>query len=506
MSENDIVLEVRDITKTFPGVKALDGVSFQIRRGEVHALLGANGAGKSTLIKIIAGMYGRDSGEILMDGQPVQIRNPIDAQNLGISVVFQELTVFPDLNVLENIFMNREITRGALYDWKAMKRKTQQIIDDLGLSFKLTDRVGDLPIAQQQMVEIVKAVSFDAKVLILDEPTSSLSAKETERLFGIMRKLHEKGTTIIYISHRLDEIYQNCERITLIRDGKWILTRELEGFSREDLISNMIGRNLGAEFPTKNNEIGDEILRVEHFDHPGVFNDISFTLHKGEVLGFAGLVGAGRTEVMRALYGAYSKSGGKVFKNGQEIQIRSPQDALKQGIVYATESRKDDGLFMGRSILENVSVSSLSRFSHPLIDQRTERKEVSRVTEELKLVCSGLEQHAMNLSGGNQQKVCLAKWLLTEPEVFILDEPTKGIDVGARAEFYRIINELAEKGAGVIVVSSEEPELIGICDRILVMREGNLTGEVQDVPHQTDVERQLMVYMMGAGRGQDQAS
>lgn len=506
MSENDIVLEVRDITKTFPGVKALDGVSFQIRRGEVHALLGANGAGKSTLIKIIAGMYGRDSGEILMDGQPVQIRNPIDAQNLGISVVFQELTVFPDLNVLENIFMNREITRGALYDWKAMKRKTQQIIDDLGLSFKLTDRVGDLPIAQQQMVEIVKAVSFDANVLILDEPTSSLSAKETERLFGIMRKLHEKGTTIIYISHRLDEIYQNCERITLIRDGKWILTRELEGFSREDLISNMIGRNLGAEFPTKNNEIGDEILRVEHFDHPGVFNDISFTLHKGEVLGFAGLVGAGRTEVMRALYGAYSKSGGKVFKNGQEIQIRSPQDALKQGIVYATESRKDDGLFMGRSILENVSVSSLSRFSHPLIDQRTERKEVSRVTEELKLVCSGLEQHAMNLSGGNQQKVCLAKWLLTEPEVFILDEPTKGIDVGARAEFYRIINELAEKGAGVIVVSSEEPELIGICDRILVMREGNLTGEVQDVPHQTDVERQLMVYMMGAGRGQDQAS
>lgn len=506
MSENDIVLEVRDITKTFPGVKALDGVSFQIRRGEVHALLGANGAGKSTLIKIIAGMYGRDSGEILMDGQPVQIRNPIDAQNLGISVVFQELTVFPDLNVLENIFMNREITRGALYDWKAMKRKTQQIIDDLGLSFKLTDRVGDLPIAQQQMVEIVKAVSFDAKVLILDEPTSSLSAKETERLFGIMRKLHEKGTTIIYISHRLDEIYQNCERITLIRDGKWILTRELEGFSREDLISNMIGRNLGAEFPTKNNEIGDEILRVEHFDHPGVFNDISFTLHKGEVLGFAGLVGAGRTEVMRALYGAYSKSGGKVFKNGQEIQIRSPQDALKQGIVYATESRKDDGLFMGRSILENVSVSSLSRFSHPLIDQRTERKEVSRVTEELKLVCSGLEQHAMNLSGGNQQKVCLAKWLLTEPEVFILDEPTKGIDVGARAEFYRIINELAEKGAGVIVVSSEEPELIGICDRILVMREGNLTGEVQDVPHQTDVERQLMVYMMGAGRSQDQAS
>ena len=506
MNENDIVLEVRDITKTFPGVRALDKVSFQVRRGEVHALLGANGAGKSTLIKIIAGMYGKDSGEILMDGKPVQIRNPIDAQNLGVSVVFQELTVFPDLNVLENIFMNREITHGGFYDWKAMKSKTQQIIDELDLGFKLTDRVGNLPIAQQQMVEIVKAVSFDAKVLILDEPTSSLSAKETERLFGIMRKLHEKGTTIIYISHRLDEIYNNCERITLIRDGRWILTRELDGFPREELISNMIGRNLEAEFPAKNNKVGEELLRVEHFDHPGAFHDISFTLHRGEVLGFAGLVGAGRTEVMRALYGAYSKSGGKVFKDGKELNIRSPQDALKHGIIYATESRKDDGLFMGRSILENVSISSLDRFSHPLLDQRTERKEVSRVTEELKLVCSGLGQHAMNLSGGNQQKVCLAKWLLTDPEVFILDEPTKGIDVGAKAEFYRIINELAEKGAGVIVVSSEEPELIGICDRILVMREGEMTGEVCDVPHQKDVERQLMAYMMGVKDDQTQAS
>ena len=506
MDENNVVLEVREITKTFPGVRALDKVSFQIRRGEIHALLGANGAGKSTLIKIIAGMYGRDSGEILMDGQPVTIRNPVDAQNLGISVVFQELTVFPDLNVLENIFMNREITHGGFYDWKAMKKKTQQIIDELDLDFKLTDRVGNLPIAQQQMVEIVKAVSFDAKVLILDEPTSSLSAKETERLFDIMRKLHNKGTTIIYISHRLDEIYNNCERITLIRDGRWILTRELEGFPRNELISNMIGRNLEAEYPAKQNKIGSELLRVEHFEHKNSFHDISFTLHKGEVLGFAGLVGAGRTEVMRAIYGAYGKIGGKVYKNGQEIIIRTPEDALKHGIIYATESRKDDGLFMGRSILENVSISSLDRFSHPLIDQRSERAEVSKITEELKLVCSGLEQHAMNLSGGNQQKVCLAKWLLTEPEIFILDEPTKGIDVGAKAEFYRIICELAEKAAGVIVVSSEESELIGICDRILVMREGIMTGEVKDVQNQDDVERQLMACMMGVHNDQTQVS
>lgn len=501
MSEQDTILEVRGISKSFPGVKALDNVSFQIRRGEVHALLGANGAGKSTLIKIIAGMYSKDAGSILIDGQEVQIKTPLDSQALGISVVFQELTVFPDLSVLENIFINRELLRGGIfYDWKHMKEKTQQIIDELGLGFKLTDKVGNLPIAQQQMVEIVKAVSFDAKILILDEPTSSLSAKETERLFEIMRKLHDKGTTIIYISHRLDEIYNNCQRITLLRDGQWILTRDLEGFSREDLISNMIGRNLASEFPPKTNQIGEERLRVEHFTKGNTFQDVSFTLHKGEVLGFAGLVGAGRTELMRAIYGAYPKESGTVFYKGKEIVIRSPLDALKHGIIYATESRKDDGLFMGRSILENVSVSSLGRFCHPLLDQRAERREVERVTSELKVKCSGLHQDAMNLSGGNQQKVCLAKWLLTNPDVFILDEPTRGIDVGAKAEFYRIINELAEKGASVIVVSSEEQELMGICDRILVMHEGRVTGEVADVPHQENLERQLMVYMMDQGQ------
>lgn len=499
MSEQDTILEVRGISKSFPGVKALDQVSFEIRRGEIHALLGANGAGKSTLIKIIAGMYSKDAGSILIDGQEVQIKTPLDAQALGISVVFQELTVFPDLSVLENIFINRELLKGIFYDWKHMKEKTQQIIDELGLGFKLTDKVGNLPIAQQQMVEIVKAVSFDAKILILDEPTSSLSAKETERLFEIMRKLHEKGTTIIYISHRLDEIYDNCQRITLLRDGEWILTRDLEGFSREELISNMIGRNLASEFPTKGNQIGEERLRVEHFTYQNVFKDVSFSVRKGEVLGFAGLVGAGRTELMRAIYGAYPKESGTVFYEGEQITIRSPLDALRHGIIYATESRKDDGLFMGRSILENVSVSSLKRFSHPLLDQRAERREVEKFTRELRVKCSGLNQDVMNLSGGNQQKVCLAKWLMTDPDIFILDEPTRGIDVGAKAEFYRIINELAEKGASVIVVSSEEQELMGICDRILVMHEGRITGEVADVPHQEDLERKLMVYMMDEG-------
>ncbi len=502
MSEHENILEIRGISKTFPGVKALDDVSFQIRRGEIHALLGANGAGKSTLIKIIAGMYSRDSGEILMDSEVAQIRNPIDSQNLGVSVVFQELTVFPDLTVLENIFMNRELTKHGFYDWKAMRKRTQEIIDELDLGFKVSDRVGSLPIAQQQMVEIVKAVSFDAKVLILDEPTSSLSAKETERLFGIMQKLHEKGTTIIYISHRLDEIYANCERITLLRDGKWILTRDLKDLPREELISNMIGRSLAAEFPPKTNTVGEELLRAENFSSPGVFENISFTLHAGEVLGFAGLVGAGRTEVMRALYGAYPKTSGKVYLNGNEIRIKSPQDALQNGIVYATESRKDDGLFMGRSIQENVSVSSLKRFCHPLLDKREEHREVMRVTDQLNLVCSSLNQHAVNLSGGNQQKVCLSKWLLTDPKIFILDEPTKGIDVGAKAEFYRIINELAERGAGIIVVSSEEQELIGICDRIVAMHEGRLTGEIADVPNKSGVERQLMVYMMNADNAQ----
>ncbi len=501
MKENDYILELQGITKSFPGVKALDDVSFQIRRGEVHALLGANGAGKSTLIKIIAGMYARDSGNILMDGAQVQIRTPLDAQNLGISVVFQELTVFPDLTVLENIFMNRELERHGLYDWRAMRERTQSIIDELDLNFGVNDKLSALPIAQQQMVEIVKAVSFGAKVLILDEPTSSLSAKETEKLFSIMGKLHEKGTTILYISHRLDEIYSNCERITLLRDGKWILTRDLEGFPREELISNMIGRNLAAEFPAKTNRVGEVLLRVEGFSHPASFQDVSFELRRGEVLGFAGLVGAGRTEVMRALYGAYPKSAGRIALDGREITIRSPLDALKNGIVYATESRKDDGLFMGRSILENVSVSSLDKFSHPFLDQRSETGAVERVVGTLNVRYAGLGQHVVNLSGGNQQKICLAKWLLTEPRVFILDEPTKGIDVGAKAEFYRIINDLAEGGAGVIVISSEEQELIGICDRILVMHEGRISGEVAGVPGRDGVERLLMVYMMDAERG-----
>ncbi len=504
MSESENILEVKGISKSFPGVKALDQVSFGIRRGEIHALLGANGAGKSTIIKIIAGMYTRDEGEILIDGRQVAIRNPVDAQNLGISVVFQELAVFPDLNVLENIFMNREVTRGGLYNWKEMRRRTQEIIDELGLGFKVTDRVGSLPIAQQQMVEIVKAVSFNAKILILDEPTSSLSAKETERLFEIMRKLHEKGTTIIYVSHRLDEIYRNCERLTLLRDGQWVLMRDLAGFPRVELISNMIGRTLEAEFPTKTNTVGDEILRAENFTAPGVFENISFTLRRGEVLGFAGRVGAGRTELMRAIYGAHSKTSGTVYLNGKKAVIRSPRDALKYGIVYATENRKSDGLLMSRSILENVSLSSLSKFAHPLIDRRAERKEVERAAGDLKVKCSSLSQHAANLSGGNQQKVCLAKWLLTDPQIFILDEPTKGIDVGAKAEFYRIINELAERGAAVIVVSSEETELMGMCDRILVMHEGVMTGEIDDVPHAENVERRLMEYMMNAG--QDQAS
>ena len=501
MSE-DIILEIKGISKTFPGVKALDDVSFQVRRGEIHALLGANGAGKSTLIKIIAGQYSRDCGEILIDGQPVQIRQPVDSQNLGISVVFQELTVFPDLTVTENIFVNRELTRRGFTDHKAMKQRAQEIIDELELDFKPGDRVGNLSIAQQQMVEIVKAVSFDSRILILDEPTSSLSAKETEHLFEIMRKLHEKGTTIIYISHRLDEIYANCQRITLLRDGKWILTRDLEGFARSELISNMIGRSLAAEFPQKTNTVGEEILRAENFMHPGVFENISFTLHKGEVLGFAGLVGAGRTEVMRAIYGAYSKVSGDVYMEGKKLSIRQPADALKAGIIYATESRKDDGLLMGRSIQENVSVSSLDQFCHPLLDQRAERREVERVTSELHLVSAGLQQNAGSLSGGNQQKVCLAKWLLTTPKVFILDEPTKGIDVGAKAEFYRIINDLATGGSAVIVVSSEESELIGVCDRILVMHEGRMTGEVQDVPGRQDVERKLMEYMMDAADAQ----
>lgn len=375
-----------------------------------------------------------------------------------------------------------------------MRKRTAEILEELGMDFGINDKVNTLSIAQQQMVEIAKAVSFDAEIIILDEPTSSLSTKETEKLFEVMQKLHNRGITLIYISHRLDEIYRNCERITLLRDGKWVLTEDLENLPREQLISQMIGRKMEDEFPPKTHQIGEELMRVENFESD-YFHNINFTLKKGEVLGFAGLVGAGRTEVAKAIFGSFPKKSGDVYLNGKKLNISSSAAALKSGIAYATEDRKVEGLLLSRSIRENISISSLKDITRAkIINRKEEKRLVNEKIQELQIKAGNIEQEAVNLSGGNQQKVCLAKWLLTSPEVLILDEPTRGIDVGAKAELYKIINELASEGVGIIVISSEESELIGLCDRILVMYEGNITGEITEVEN---CEEALMQYMLG---------
>jgi len=498
MAEHDsnIIMEFQGVTKTFPGVKALDNVSFQVREGEIHALMGANGAGKSTLIKIIAGMYHMDEGIIRIAGKDyTDLKNGAFSQSLGVRVVFQELNILPDLTVTENIFINNELTKGPFYKWKEMQEKTEQIIKQFGLDFHATDKVVSLSIAQQQMVEILRAVSFGAKIIILDEPTSSLSNKETELLFDTMRKLKAQGVTQIYVSHRLDEIYNNCDRITLLRDGKWILTRDLSDFPREELIRNMIGRKLDEEFPVRNVSIGEEVLRIDNFSDKKYFHNISFSVRKGEVLGIAGLVGAGRTELAKSIFGEFPRETGTIYLHGKQVNFGNSEAALAHGVAYATEDRKKEGLMLNLNLKENITISSLKQVvSRGLLQHKKEKELANKYMQALQVKANSIEEKAISLSGGNQQKVCLAKWLMTKPEVLILDEPTRGIDVGAKAEFYRIIGDLAQQGVAVIVISSEEPELIGLCDRIIVMCNGELSGEITEVP---GCDEQLMTYMLG---------
>lgn len=494
--DKDIILEMNGICKQFPGVKALDNVSLKIRKGEIHALVGANGAGKSTLMKILAGIFPQDKGDIYLFGKKVTINNSSHAQRLGISIVFQELNVIPHLSVLENIFLNREsIKTGIFYDWKAMERQVYKIMEELGVEFEPHQKIKDMPIANQQMVEITKAVSAGASIIILDEPTSSLSAKEVEKLFSIMKNLKKKEVAIIFISHRLDEIFRVCDRVTVLRDGKLITTSDIKDTNSEELVKNMIGRDLKEEFPKRQSKIGKEILKVKGLSLAGCFHNISFTLHQGEVLGLGGLVGSGRTELAKAIFGALQYDQGQIFLEEKIIAPRSPQDALRLGIAYVTEDRKVEGLLLSRSVKENVTLSSLKKIlSYGFINKKLEKASVDEMINSLLIKTSGSEQKVINLSGGNQQKVSLAKWLLTKPKVIILDEPTRGIDVGAKAEFYALINKLAEEGAGIILISSEQAELIGLCDKLVVLREGQISGEL--IPSD-NCEEQLMRYMMG---------
>ena len=471
-------LQLEGITKRFPGVLALDGVDFDVAAGEIHCLLGENGAGKSTLMKILSGAYQKDSGRICIDSKEVEIVNPQAAERLGISIIYQELNLIPALTVTENIFLGRElVSRTGRIDSAAMRKEAQEILDTLQISLASDAVIRSLSMGKQQMVEIAKAITRGGRILIMDEPTASLGSSEIRELFEIIRQRARAGTAIIYISHRLEELFEIGDRVTVIRDGRKIATRKVADTTRGELISLMVGRDINEQYQRKPTTPGPELLRVEHLDTPSGLKDVSFTLHAGEVLGFAGLVGSGRTELMRAIFGADRKTKGKVYLNGKLAAVPNPEAAVRNKIGFLTEDRKAQGLFLAHTVARNVTISALERMGPPLrLNAKVEQSEVQNLIQALRIRTPSAQQIVRNLSGGNQQKTVIARWLFTKSKILIFDEPTRGVDVGAKAEIYNIIDELARSGVGIILVSSDLPEILTISDRIAVMSRGHLTG------------------------------
>ncbi len=488
MSTATPFLEMRAITKTFPGVRALDGVSFDLHRGELHALVGENGAGKSTLMKILAGVYPHPEygGEIIIDGQVRQFSGVRDAEEAGIAVIFQELSLIKEMSVGENIFLGREPRRFGVIRWEELYRRAQQLLDDVHLDIDPHTPIRNLGIGQQQLVEIAKALSHEARILVLDEPTAALTDAEVATLFGILRKLRARGVGMIYISHKLEEVFSISDRITVLRDGRTVDTRATSEFDEAQVIARMVGREVGDIFPAVDHQQGEVVfavqgLSVEDPVVPGkrLVKDISFSVRRGEVLGIAGLMGAGRSDLLMGIFGAHAgRVTGEVRIDGQRARITSPADAIKQGIGFVTEDRKRFGLVLDQSILNNMTLAGLKRISGRFITSLgAESAAGERSMKELRVKANSVFTIANTLSGGNQQKVVLAKWLLTNPRVLFLDEPTRGIDVGAKQEIYALINRLAKSGLAIVLVSSELPEVLGLADRIMVLHEGRLTGE-----------------------------
>ena len=486
MAEQKNVLEARNVSKAFFGVKVLSDVNFSIRSGEVHALMGENGAGKSTLMKIIMGIYKGDSGETLFEGNPVEIRGARDALDLGITMIHQELNPIPAMTVAENVFVGREARMGRTHfvSKREQNQKTQELLERYNMADRVSPsmKMRELSIAQIQMMEIIKAVSYNAKVIIMDEPTSSLSENETRELFKTIGLLKKNGVGIVYISHRMEEVFELSDRISVLRDGQMIGCLERDEASRDRIISMMVGRALSSGYPRSNAKKGKVILSAKSLSRKGVFENISFDVREGEILGFAGLVGAGRSEVMRALVGYDRLDSGDLAVEGKKIAIRHPSDAKRHRIALASEDRKALGLILCRSIKENVSIQNEDQYSTAsFLNHQKERELVKGITKQVTVKMNGIGDTAGTLSGGNQQKVVLAKCLLSKPRVLILDEPTRGIDVGAKAEIYNMMVELARSGIAIVMISSEMPELIGMSDRILVMAGGRITGEFTDV-------------------------
>lgn len=480
---SETFLQMKHITKRFPGVLALNDVQFSLRRGEVHALLGENGAGKSTLMKILSGVYQPDEGEIIFEDKPVSFSDPLSAQNVGITIIHQEFNLFPELTVEENIFIGREFCKKNRWrlDEKQQRQATIEILQKLNLAIKPDTLVADLTVAQQQMVEIAKAISVNARILIMDEPTAALTETEIESLFRVTRLLKEQGTGIVYISHRLEELALIADRATVMRDGQYISTVDYECVKISDLIAMMVGRDLGNIYPRREAlQQRIPVLEVNGLTRKGVLNDINFTLYRGEILGFAGLMGAGRTELARAIFGADSIDSGTLKLNGKETVIKDISDAIQQGISYLTEDRKKEGLALNLSVERNIMLGNYPEYSDRFgnVDSRRCQQTSEEQVKALRIKTPNLQQAALNLSGGNQQKIIIARWVCKDTDILIFDEPTRGIDVGAKLEIYELMNRLVAKGKSIIMISSELPEVLGMCDRILVMRSGRITGEL----------------------------
>ncbi len=474
------MLGAKGIVKEFPGVRALDEVQFSLHAGEVHSLVGENGAGKSTLMKILGGIYQPDAGVIKLRGKETKIQGPLDAQRKGISIIHQELNLMPDLTVEQNIFFGREQYTGTRFNLspKKMRREVEALLERVGLSLNPDDKVGDLTVATQQMVEIAKALSFDAKILIMDEPTAALTDRETEALFQVMKDFISDETAIVYISHRMDEIKRVSDTITVMRDGQWISTSPAETLTIDDIIEKMVGRKIATDIRPKPLK-GERpvVLSVQDLSTKDLLRNVSFDLRKGEILGFAGLVGAGRTETARALIGADEKTSGRVEINGQEVNIKSPADAVKNSLAYLSEDRKRYGLLLDKGLVENTALPSYQRWARGIIVDDSKAAGITDTyIEKLRVKTPSRWQNAKNLSGGNQQKVVIGKWLARDCDILIFDEPTRGIDVGAKDEIYDLLNELADQGKSIIVISSEMPEILRLSHRIVVMWEGRVTG------------------------------
>ena len=472
-------IEMKGINKSFGTNQVLKDAGFLLSDGEVHALMGENGAGKSTLMKILTGVYTKDAGTIIVNGQEVSYKTLQEAEKAGIVFIHQELNVMFDLTVEENLFMGKEIkNKFGICNQKAMRQKAKETLDKLGVNISPSKVMSDLSVGQQQMIEICKALMVDAKVIIMDEPTAALTQSETKVLFEVIHSLREKGVSIVYISHRMEEIFELCDRITVLRDGSYIGTRNICDINMNDIVKMMIGREIGERYPKRAVKIGKEVLKVSGLTKKGVFEDINFSVKEGEVLGVSGLMGAGRTEIMQAIFGNLPYESGEIEIGGQKVVIKSPQAAIKNGIGFITEDRKTEGLLLEESIQTNVALANLDKISvnNIMLQKSKEDNLALKSIEELHIKCFGPYHECNNLSGGNQQKVVFAKWIYTEPKILILDEPTRGVDIGAKKEIYTIINDLAGKGVAIIMVSSELPEVLGMSDRIMVIREGTLRG------------------------------